>query len=42
MLLFTYLFFLVIFYCWTQRLWASILLSMLVHFLGIFVWMMVG
>ncbi len=42
MLLFTYLFFVVLFYSWTKRFFASILLSILVHFAGIFVWMIVG
>jgi hypothetical protein len=42
MLLFTYLFFLVLFYCWTERLFASIALSVLVHLAGIAVWMIVG
>jgi hypothetical protein len=42
MLLFTYLFFVVMFYCWTKRLFVSILLSVLLHFAGIVVWMIVG
>jgi len=42
MLLFTYLLFVVLFYCWTKRLFLSILLSVLLHFTGIVVWMIVG
>jgi hypothetical protein len=42
MLLFTYLLFLVLFYCWTKRLFVSILLSVLVHIAGIVAWMIVG
>jgi hypothetical protein len=38
----TYLFFLVLFYCWTKRVFVSILLSVLLHFAGIVVWMIVG
>jgi hypothetical protein len=42
MLPFTYLFFLALFYCWTKRLFVSILLSVLAHLAGMAVWMIVG